>query len=91
MTEVHFRPNMAGIRSVLKGAGCRAALQDAADGMADEANDRARAHFEGNLTVPPYGSAVDEHSHVAVGRVFTRTRMGRLDQARHHTLDGVNH
>lgn len=91
MTEVHFKPNMAGIRSVLKGAGCRSALKDAADEMAGEANSRGRSHFRGPLAVDPYGSAVDEHSHVAVGRVFTRTEMGRLDQARHHTLDGVNH
>lgn len=91
MANVEFRPNMGGIRAVLKGAGCRAALKEAAEGMAGEANARGRSHFRGPLAVDPYGSAVDEHSHVAVGRVFTRTKMGRLDQARHHTLDGVNH
>ena len=90
----NFRPNMAGIRSVTKGAGGPAELGRIADGMAVKANASARRSLEAEgrtLEKDAYKAAVDVHRNVAVGRVYAATKMGVADQARNHTLNSVNH
>ena len=94
MTTCKFKPftrsdlNMATVRSILKGSSVQAALKQTASSAQVKANTAAHVHFP-DIKVDPYGSDVNVHANVAVGRVFTRTELGVLDQSKHHTLDDV--
>ena len=90
MADVSFRPNISGIREILHSGGVKAELQSHADRIANACNAQAEAHY-GPLEVPAYWSAVNDHRNVAVGRVFTASKMGRLDERHHHTLEANNH
>lgn len=84
-----FRPNSGGIIEVFTGGGMQGALADAASQMCGAAN--AAAHLSHAREAPEYASGVDVLDRTAVGYVTTGNVEAMVDQAKHHTLDGVNH
>lgn len=81
--------NMSGIREILKGSGVSSALQAAGDKIAGCAN--ANQRVVKSLEVPAYRASVDETRHTNVARVFTASRMGRLDELKNKTLENSLH
>ena len=90
MANVRFTPNIGGIRAVLHSAGVKAQLAEHAERIAGACNEQASDHM-GDLDVPAYGSAVNDHRTTSVGRVFTASKMGCIDEAHNHTLESNNH
>lgn len=76
--------NVGGVRQVLKSKGARDLLAREASGAAARCN--AAYSLKTRPDVEPYGHSVEEHRVVAVGRVFTKTKLGRIDNARSNTL-----
>ena len=91
MGSVRFTPNLAGIREVLRGHGVTSELADIAREKAREANDAARSHNR-TWRTDHYVSSTEQRATGSVGKVSTDgTWAGLMDQARHHTLDQINH
>lgn len=75
-----FKPNIRGIRQVFKSDGCKAALQDACDPVADRANsNKTRDKAE-------YKVYVDTGNYTAIGKVVCGNYEARLDNAENNTI-----
>lgn len=97
MADVTFVPDAAGIREIARSEGMQAALREEAGRICAAANSDARTH-EGGLhirggrfEVGPYGSSVDVLDNAAVGVVFTRTAVARMNEAKNKSLASQNH
>ena len=77
-------PNRSGIIQTLKSHGVKSFLK----GQADSARARCNAAYSSKVDpdIEPYGSNVEEHRVTAVGRIFTYTELGRLDNLENNTL-----
>nr|DAZ47246.1 MAG TPA: hypothetical protein [Caudoviricetes sp.] len=77
-------PNRSGIIQTLKSPGVKSFLK----GQADAARARCNAAYSYKVDpdIEPYGSNVEEHRVTAVGRIFTYTELGRLDNLENNTL-----
>ena len=77
-------PNRSGIIQPLKSHGVKSFLK----GQADSARARCNAAYSYKVDpdIEPYGSNVEEHRVTAVGRIFTYTELGRLDNLENNTL-----
>lgn len=82
--NVRFAHSPKGIAQVMKSAGVRSELARRAARI--EASANALYGLPTPPEVDPYGSNVEEHGATAVGRVYTRTVMGRVDNAENNTL-----
>lgn len=93
MADAMFRPDIAGIREALSQPGVQAELGRIASGMAASASSAARRRLAGQLDVDPYRSytTMGHQYGVALGIVTTATALGQADEARHKTLEGLNH
>lgn len=78
------RVNLAGVRAVLKSRGVRDLLGREVSQAAARCN--GAYSLKTRPDVEPYGHGVEEHRVVAVGRVFTKTKLGRIDNAHSNTL-----
>lgn len=89
----NFRPDHAGIRAIFTGAGMQAAVAEAAEALAAQANSIAAGHHVDHEPVEgePYRASTYVGRGTAMGFVGPRGRVGHLDQAIYHTLDSVNH
>lgn len=76
--------NTAGVRSVLKSAGVRSLLDR--EVRAAQARCNAAYGLSTSPRVEPYGSNVEGHRVTAVGRVWTRTKLARIDNLKNNTL-----
>lgn len=77
-------PSRSGIIQTLKSNGVKSFLK----GQADSARARCNAaySYKDDPDIEPYGSNVEEHRVTAVGRIFTYTELGRLDNLENNTL-----
>lgn len=82
---VNVALNMAGVREILKGSSVQSALLDAAQNIADNANDMQQVVEV--LKVPAYRAGVHVGRHTSVSRVFTASLIGRIDEHENKTLD----
>ena len=84
-----FVPNSPGIIEVFTSGGMQAALADAASKLCSQANGAANLSHAKND--PEYVSGVDVLDRTAVGYVMTGNVEAMVDQAKHQTLDNINH
>lgn len=77
--------NMAGVREILRGSSVQSTLLDAAQNIADTANDMQQVVKV--LKVPAYRAGVRVGLHTAVSHVYTASRIGRIDEQKNKTLD----
>ena len=95
MADVEFVPDSAGFVELCTSGEMQSALREEADSMAAAANLAAHPHAKAlhitKFDVDPYGSAVDVLDRTAVGVVYTKTKMGRLDERKFKTLSSQNH
>ena len=84
-----FRPDRGGIIEVFTSGGMQAALEEEASRLEEQAN--ASAHLSHDPDRPEYVSGVDVLDRTAVGYVMTGNVEAMVDQAKHHTLDSINH
>lgn len=84
MARAVVKVNVAGVRAVLKSAGVRSLLSR----EVKDAQARCNAAYSlGTMPrVEPYGSNVEAHRVTAVGRVWTRTKLARIDNLKNNTL-----
>lgn len=82
---VNVALNMAGVREILKSSSMQSALLDAAQNIANNANDMQQVVEA--LKVPAYRAGVHVGPHTAVSRVFTASLIGRIDEHENKTLD----
>lgn len=88
--RVWYDMDMAGIIEISRSAGMQAALEEAAERKCAEANRLLRSHDPG----------AGEHGYMPRTKVLDRTAIGmvhtagittEIDQAKHRTLDAINH
>lgn len=84
MASASVKVNQAGVRSVLKSPGVRSLLGREAE--AAQARCNAAYSLSTDPRVEPYGSNVEDHRVAAVGRVWTRTKLARVDNLKNNTL-----
>lgn len=75
---------MAGVRDVLRQQGVASLLEGQAQRAASRCNSLYALDTE--PYTDPYGSGVVTLAHNAAGVVYTRTKMGRIDNMKNNTL-----
>ena len=78
------RVNLGGVREVLNSAGVKSLVKGEADKVAARAN--GMYSLRTRPRVEPYGSSLEPRVTGAVGRAYTKTRLGRIDNAHSNTL-----
>lgn len=81
---VVVRTNARGIIETLKSSGVKQFLKGQADAACSRCN--AAYSYKVDPDIEPYGSNVEEHRVAAVGRIYTYTELGRLDNLENNTL-----
>lgn len=81
--DIKVTINKTGVVQLCKSSGVKSFLES----EVSKACSRCNSMYSGSkYSVSPYGYNVEEHTHTAVGRIYTKTKFGKLDNARNNTL-----
>ncbi|WP_165247479.1 hypothetical protein [Adlercreutzia sp. ZJ141] len=91
MADIEFEIDHDGLQEICKSAGMKSELLRQAFKLADAANADAHSHeakWVGSkgFEHEPYGAHVDVLSRTAVGAAHTRTKLGRINEAKYKSL-----
>ena len=81
-----FVPNVAGIRTVFKGAEVQAALRSVVEPIAANATGMAAANANSHTRGAEYKAYVDMGNYTAIGKVVCGNAAARHDNAHNNTL-----